>query len=115
MLLIPPTMPRALTLVQLVGALTVVYLGVYVGPGRLRQYINWAWTDPDFFTIPACIFSSCPAPLASCMVDPACSDTLACIRECQLSQPRSKQAMCAYICEVTDGYMNPQFEVGGSS
>ena len=33
-----------------------------------------------------------------------------CITECQLTQPRNKQAMCVYICEVTDGYMNQQFE-----
>jgi len=103
-------MPRALTLLQLVGALTVLYLGLFVGPRRLSLYISWAATDPDFFAIPACIFSSCASFLATCVTNTACSETLDCIRECQLTQPRNKQAMCAYICEVTDGYMNPQFE-----
>ena len=38
-----------------------------------------------------------------CMADSDCRATLTCINECQLYQPRSKQAMCAYICEMTDG------------
>ena len=37
------------------------------------------------------------------MADSDCRATLTCINECQLYQPRSKQAMCAYICEMTDG------------
>ena len=45
----------------------------------------------------------CATKMGYCMADTGCRATLTCINECQLFQPRSKQAMCAYICEMTDG------------
>ena len=45
----------------------------------------------------------CATKMGYCMADTDCRATLTCINECQLFQPRSKQAMCAYICEMTDG------------
>ena len=45
----------------------------------------------------------CATKMGYCMADTNCRATLTCINECQLFQPRSKQAMCAYICEMTDG------------
>ena len=45
----------------------------------------------------------CATKMVYCMADSDCRATLTCINECQLYQPRSKQAMCAYICEMTDG------------
>ena len=45
----------------------------------------------------------CATKMGYCMADSDCRATLTCINECQLYQPRSKQAMCAYICEMTDG------------
>ena len=88
----------------------LLYLSVYIGPRRVCQYINWAATDPDFFTIPACVSYNCLGSLLSCVQDQDCKATMDCTTECQLSQPRNKQAMCAYICEVTDGYLNKEFE-----
>jgi len=95
---------------QLIFSISLVYVAVFIGPTRIVQYLAWAWTDPDFFRIPACVGYHCMASALACMANPDCKATLDCITECQLTQPRSKQAMCAYICEVTDGYMNPEFE-----
>lgn len=98
------------TYLQLIGAVSTIYLASFIGPTRIGQYVRWAWTDPDFFMVPACVSYNCLSSVMACMGDEACKATLDCITECQLTQNRNKQAMCAYICEVTDGYMNPQFE-----
>ena len=87
-----------------------ILIGVYIGPTRIGQYVQWMATDPDFFSIPACISYNCLWKMATCVQNPDCKATLDCITECQLTQPRNKQAMCAYICEVTDGYLNQEFE-----
>ena len=94
----------------LLASVPALLVGLYMGPQRLGQYYNWASTDPDFLRIPACIGLNCPAKMATCLTNTACSATLDCITECSLTQPRNKQAMCAYICEVTSGYLNPEFE-----
>ena len=70
----------------------------------------WMATDADFFTIPACVSYNCLRVLAGCLQDKDCKAALDCTTECQLTQPREKQAMCAYICEVTDGYLNKPFQ-----
>ena len=94
----------------LVSSLTVVMIGVYMGPVRLGQYLHWMRTDPEFFTIPACISLHCLGEMVTCAGDDQCQATLNCITECSLTQPRNKQAMCAYICEVTEGYLDSEFE-----
>lgn len=94
----------------LLASVPAVLVGLYMGPQRLGQYYTWASTDPDFLRIPACIGLNCPAKMVTCLTNTACSATLDCITECSLTQPRNKQAMCAYICEVTAGYLNPEFE-----
>ena len=95
---------------QAIFGLSAIYLGIFIGPTRVGQYVKWAWTDPDFFRIPACVGYNCLSSMMKCIQNEACKATLDCITECQLTQPRNKQAMCAYICEVTDGYMNDEFE-----
>ena len=89
---------------------TILYLSVYIGPRRVSQYLTWAATDPDFFSIPACVSYNCLGSMVTCVQDKDCKATMDCTTECQLTQPRNKQAMCAYICEVTDGYLNQEFE-----
>ena len=93
----------------IIAGLTVL-LGLYIGPTRVGQYVNWMMTDPEFFTIPACITGHCLTKMLTCAGNAGCQATLNCITECQLTQPRNRQAMCAYICEVTDGYLNTEFE-----
>ena len=87
----------------LVNLFTSLILVWYVGIDRLERYVKWASTDPDFFRIPICLGINCKLSMMACMADANCRATLTCINECQLYQPRSKQAMCAYICEMTDG------------
>ena len=88
----------------------LLYLGVYLGPRRVSQYLTSAAMDPDFFTIPACLTYNCLDSMMTCVQDKDCKATMDCSMECQLTQPRNKQAMCAYICELTDGYLNQKFE-----
>ena len=88
----------------------LLYLGVVMGPRRISQYLTSAAMDPDFFTIPACLSYNCLDSMMTCVQDKDCKATMDCSMECQLTQPRNKQAMCAYICELTDGYLNQKFE-----
>ena len=88
-----------------------ILIGVYIGPTRIGQYVQWMATDPDFFSIPACISYNCLWKMATCVQNPDCKATLDCITECQLTQPRNKQAICAHICQVTDGYLNEEFDM----
>ncbi len=92
-----------------IWAFMTAVLAFYVGPDRLQRYLKWAYNDPDFFRIPLCIGRNCLAEMGWCLQDSDCLATLNCINECQLYEPRSKQAMCAYICEMTDGYENEAF------
>ena len=87
-----------------------IAIGLYTGPDRIQRYVKWALSDPDFFRIPLCIGLNCASQMASCTQDENCMATLNCINDCQLYQPRNKQAMCAYICEMTDGYENIAFD-----
>jgi len=92
------------------SATLMLFIGIYMGPTRIKQYVHWIATDPEFFTIPACIGVNCLGKMVACIQNEDCKATLDCTQECQLTQPRNKQAMCAYICEVTSGYLNPEFE-----
>lgn len=92
-----------LTKWALIWLFTSLGMAWYVGLERLGKYIQLASKEPDFFRIPVCIGLNCGSKMAACMMDTKCVDTLNCINECQLYEPKNKQAMCAYICEMTDG------------
>lgn len=93
-----------LTKWTLIWLFTSVFSAWYIGLERLGKYIQLATNEPsDFFRIPVCIGLNCGWKMAACMTDSKCVDTLNCINECQLYQAKNKQAMCAYICEMTDG------------
>jgi len=56
-----------------------------------------------------CTVVNCGHKIAMCMTDADCRATMECSRACQ-DMPRNRQAMCGYICEMTDGYENKVFE-----
>jgi len=56
-----------------------------------------------------CTMVNCASKVAKCVADNDCRATMACSKACQ-DLPRNRQAMCGYICEMTDGYENPVFE-----
>ena len=87
-----------------------IWLALNVDIDRLQRYAKWMASDPvEFFRVPGCLAWHCPSEMKACYSDANCSATVNCSQECSLNEPRSKQAMCAYLCEMTDGYENQAF------
>ena len=76
---------------------------------RIKQYVHWIATDPEFFTIPACIGVNCLGKMVACIQNEDCKATLDCTQECQLTQPRNKQVKFSSCFGCHDQEMEKDF------
>ena len=99
-----------LSYIPLVAAL--VLLQSLLTPQQMLNQLLMMTSWQPFWHTNTCLAANCAAPLGRCVTNYQCMKTVGCVNTCMLDNLGSEEkvAACAYLCEMTHGYENQEFE-----